>query len=47
MIRESILFRPLETGLPFFMIREICINLRVISEPTIFVGIKKITFLDI
>ena len=41
MIRESIFFRPQETGFQhyFFMIREICIYLRVICEPTIFAGI--------
>jgi len=38
-IRESIFYRPRKNGFRFFVIREICISLRVICEPTTFAGI--------
>ena len=43
--RESIFFRPRETGFPFFC--EICINLRMICEPTNFAGINFYFFGDL
>ena len=46
MIRESIFYRPRENGFRFFVIREICISLRVICEPTTFAGILFQLFKD-
>ena len=46
MIRESIFYRPRENGFRVFVIREICISLRVICEPTTYAGILFQLFKD-
>ena len=40
LVREPIFFYPRKLVFHFFVIREICINLRVICEPTTFAGIN-------
>ena len=47
-IRESMFFRPRETGFPFFFVMlETCIILHVICEPATFAGINFHFFGDV